>query len=76
MTGAHINLPEIRQRIASGDIVPDGGVVLESGEIRVTKAAIDPVWYLPGIAERFGVAESELRRRAVRGNRRDVLRSW
>jgi GTP cyclohydrolase II len=63
VTGAHINLPEIRQRIASGDIVPDGRVVLESGEIRVTKAAIDPVWYLPGIAERFGVAESELRRR-------------
>ncbi len=63
VTGAHINLPEIRQRIASGDIVPDGSVVLESGEIRVTKAAIDPVWYLPGIAERFGVAESELRRR-------------
>jgi len=24
------------------------------------KAAIDPVWYLPGIAERFGVSESEL----------------
>jgi GTP cyclohydrolase II len=63
VTGAHINLPEIRQRIASGDIVPDGTVVLESGEIRVTKAAIDPVWHLPGIAERFGVAESELRRR-------------
>jgi GTP cyclohydrolase II len=63
VTGAHINLPEIRQRILSGDIVPDGKVVLETGEIRVTKAAIDPVWYLPGIAERFGVAESELRRR-------------
>jgi GTP cyclohydrolase II len=28
----------------------------------VTKAAIDPVWYLPGLAERFGVAEAELRR--------------
>jgi GTP cyclohydrolase II len=63
VTGAHINLPEIRQRILSGEIVPDGRVVLKSGEIRVTKAAIDPVWYLPGIAERFGVAESELRRR-------------
>jgi GTP cyclohydrolase II len=67
VTAAHINLPEIRQRILSGDIVPDGspngGVVLETGEIRVTKAAIDPVWYLPGIAERFGVAEAELRRR-------------
>src|SRR5262249_30509829 len=28
----------------------------------VTKAAFDPVWYLPGIAERFGVAEDKLRR--------------
>jgi hypothetical protein len=26
------------------------------------KAAIDPVWYLPGIAARFGVTESALRR--------------
>src|SRR5208282_139935 len=55
-------LPEIRQRIVSGDIIPDGRVVLDSGEIRVTKAAIDPVWYLPGIAARFGVAEPDLRR--------------
>src|SRR3954465_7481366 len=40
VTTARIDLPEIRQRIVSGDIVPDGRVVLESGEIRVTKAAI------------------------------------
>jgi GTP cyclohydrolase II len=26
------------------------------------KAAIDPVWYLPGIAERFGLDEADLRR--------------
>ncbi len=63
ITAAHISLPEIRQRIEAGDIVPDGRVVLASGEIRVTKAAIDPVWHLPGIAARFGVAEPELRRR-------------
>ena len=63
ITTAHISMPEIRQRIDGGDIVPDGRVVLDSGEIRVTKAAIDPVWYLPGIAARFGVPESELRRR-------------
>src|SRR5712691_5671480 len=62
ITTARIDLPEIRQRIATGDIVPDGRVVLESGEVRVTKAAIDPVWYLPGIAARFGVAEADLRR--------------
>jgi GTP cyclohydrolase II len=28
----------------------------------VMKAAIDPVWYLPGIAARFGVSEGKLRR--------------
>ena len=59
---AQIDLPEIRQRIEAGDIVPDGRVVLPSGEIRVTKAAIDPVWHLPGIAARFEVEESALRR--------------
>ena len=63
ITTAHINLPEIRERIATGDVMPDGRTVLASGEIRVTKAAIDPVWHLPGIAARFGLAESDLRRR-------------
>src|SRR6266849_2254520 len=50
VTTAHIDLPEIRQRIASGDILPDGRVVMAGGEVRVTKAAIDPVWHLPGLA--------------------------
>jgi GTP cyclohydrolase II len=62
ITTAHIDLPEIRQRIASGDILPDGRVVMAGGEVRVTKAAIDPVWHLPGLAVRCGVAEPELRR--------------
>jgi len=62
VTRARINLPEITARIASGDVLPDGEVVLPTGEIRVTKAAIDPVWHLPGVAARFGVPEHELRR--------------
>jgi GTP cyclohydrolase II len=62
ITTAQIDLPEIRQRIEAGEIRADGRVVLASGEIRVTKAAIDPVWHLPGIAARFGVDETELRR--------------
>src|SRR3954453_10665547 len=62
ITTAQIDLPEIRHRIEAGDILPDGRVVLPNGEIRVTKAAIDPVWHLPGIAARFGVDEAELRR--------------
>jgi len=28
----------------------------------VTKAAIEPVWYLPGVAKRFGTDEPSLRR--------------
>ena len=28
----------------------------------VTKAAIEPVWYLPGVAKRFGCTEADLRR--------------
>src|SRR5204862_232933 len=28
----------------------------------VTKIAVDPVWWLPGVAERFGVGEGALRR--------------
>jgi GTP cyclohydrolase II len=62
VTAARISLPEVRHRITAREIVPDDRVVLASGEIRVTKAAIDPVWFLPGIAARFGIAEPELRR--------------
>jgi hypothetical protein len=62
ITRAHINLPEILPRFASSGLKPDGRVLLDNGEIRVTKAAIDPVWHLPGMAQRFGVVESDLRR--------------
>ena len=62
ITRARINLPEIGSRLAESGLKPDGRVLLDTGEIRVTKAAIDPVWHLPGIAARFGVAEPELRR--------------
>ncbi len=62
ITKAHIELPELQQAIAAGRLKPDGKVLLERGAARVTKAAIEPVWYLPGIAKRFDVAESELRR--------------
>jgi len=59
---ARIAMPEIRERMAEGGLVADGRVLLDNGEIRVTKVAIDPVWHLPGLAARFGVAETELRR--------------
>src|SRR5215213_10831793 len=45
-----------------GELTPDGEVLHPGGDVSVTKAAIDPVWWLPGIAERFGVQEHQLRR--------------
>jgi GTP cyclohydrolase II len=62
ITRARIVTPELRPLLADGLLRPEGEVLLDNGEIRVTKAAIDPVWHLPGLACRFGVAEADLRR--------------
>ena len=62
VTRARITTPELRPLLADGTLRPDGEVLLDNGEIRVTKAAIDSVWHLPGLAARFGVAEADLRR--------------
>jgi GTP cyclohydrolase II len=62
ITKAHINMPELKAAIVAGRLRPDGEILSEGGDVRVTKAAIDPVWYLPGIARRFDVKETSLRR--------------
>ena len=62
ITTARLATPELRLLLAEGRLRADGRVLLDSGEIRVTKAAIDPVWHLPGVAARFGVLEADLRR--------------
>ena len=62
ITKAHINIPELQEAVTSGRLKVDGKVLKEGGELVVTKAAIEPVWYLPGIAQRFGVDEGDLRR--------------
>lgn len=62
VTKAHINMPEINQALEKKRIKPDGKIVLPNGDVLVTKAAIEPVWYLPGIAKRFNVDEGTLRR--------------
>ena len=62
VTKARLQLGEINEAIAAGRIKVDGQIVHDTGDVAVTKAAIDPVWYLPGIAERFGVTETALRR--------------
>ena len=62
VTRARLAVPEVRAAIEAGRLVPDGEVLTGAGEARVTKAAIEPVWRLPGIAARFGIEETELRR--------------
>jgi len=62
VTRAHINIPELQHAIKMGRLIPDGKILTEAGDVVVTKAAIEPVWYLPGVAARFEIAESELRR--------------
>lgn len=62
VTKAHINIPELHTAMQKGRLIPDGKILTESGDVAVTKAAIEPVWYLPGIAERFQITESRLRR--------------
>lgn len=59
VTRAHIDMPEIRAAIAARRVRADGDIVSAHGSVRVMKAAIDPVWHLPGIAERFGLDETE-----------------
>ncbi|KAK3373967.1 GTP cyclohydrolase N terminal-domain-containing protein [Lasiosphaeria ovina] len=63
VTKAHMKLSELEDSVRSGRLVPDGKVCLNaSGELAVTKFAVEPVWYLPGVAERFGIDEGTLRR--------------
>ncbi|MBF2003374.1 MAG: GTP cyclohydrolase II [Synechococcales cyanobacterium C42_A2020_086] len=62
ITKAHINIPELKDEIAQGRLQVDGSLLKADGSLVVTKAAIDPVWYLPGIAKRLQIEEWELRR--------------
>ncbi|TFL02696.1 GTP cyclohydrolase N terminal-domain-containing protein [Pterulicium gracile] len=78
VTKAHMKLTEIDESVRKGELVVDGKVLLPSQqgrnedgtmsdaepgvEINVSKAAVDPIWFLPGVAERFGISETLLRR--------------
>ncbi|EEU44602.1 uncharacterized protein NECHADRAFT_105227 [Fusarium vanettenii 77-13-4] len=63
ITKAHMKLPELAESVKAGRLIPDGKVCLnDQGELAVTKFAVEPVWYLPGVAERFGIDEATLRR--------------
>lgn len=62
VTKARLTVPELHDLASGGNLKADGKVLLSSGEANCIKIAIEPVWYLPGIAERFAIGEQELRR--------------
>lgn len=62
ITRAHLNMPELTAAIGAGRLKPDGKILSPNGDVSVVKAAVEPVWYLPGIAKRFGLTEAALRR--------------
>ena len=71
ITKAHLKMSELDDAARKGTITVDGSIVLRSHslknidgstsdaepgvEVNVGKAAVEPVWYLPGVAERFGM---------------------
>ena len=62
VTQAHVILPEVIEALQSGRLKPDGKFLTAGGAAMVTKVAIEPVWWLPGVAQRFGCTEADLRR--------------
>ncbi|KAF8964569.1 GTP cyclohydrolase N terminal-domain-containing protein [Flammula alnicola] len=78
VTKAHLKMSELDDAARRGELTVDGSIVTRSQplknvdgslsdaepgvEVYVSKAAVEPVWYLPGVAERFGISESLLRR--------------
>ncbi len=62
VTRARLDLIEMRDAIAAKRLKVDGTNIHANGSLSVVKIAIDPVWYLPGIAKRFGTTETALRR--------------
>ena len=68
-------MPELQHAVRSRQLQPDGSVVTASGEVNCTKAAVEPVWYLPGVAERFGLHRDRPAPPPVRADRRHVPRA-
>lgn len=63
ITRATMRVAEIAEVVKEGRLPVDGEIVISSvGDVRVTKVAVEPVWYLPGVAKRFNIEEGHLRR--------------
>lgn len=62
VTQARLQIPEIHEAIEKGRLKIDGEVVTKNKDVKITKIAFEPVWYLPGIAQRLKIDEGELRK--------------
>lgn len=62
ITQGRLSIPEVSQAVMQKKLKIDGQIVLPSHEVQVTKVAIEPVWYLPGIAKRLNTSEATLRK--------------
>ena len=62
ITKAHVILPEVIEALQKGRLQADGKFLTANGAALVTKAAVEPVWFLPAVAQRFGCTEADLRR--------------
>lgn len=62
VTRARLSVPEFFSGTKGRHLIADGRVLLATGEVNVIKIAIEPVWYLPGIATRFNTDAHSLRR--------------
>jgi len=58
-----MDLQEIHDAVRKKRLVPDGKILKDTCQLVITKAAIDPVWYLPGVAKRFNTTEANLRQK-------------
>lgn len=56
-----LRMAEIDDAVRRGRLRPDGAILAVDGAIAVTKIAIEPVWWLPGVAARLGLQEGALR---------------
>ena len=62
ISAATLKMPEVAAALQEDRLRP-GGILGADGVLKVIKCAVDPVWYLPGIAKRFRLQESDLRRK-------------
>ncbi|KAL9621586.1 MAG: hypothetical protein Q9160_003978 [Pyrenula sp. 1 TL-2023] len=52
ITRAHMKLPELEESVKAGRLVPDGKICINStGELAVTKVAVEPVWADPALTD-------------------------